>query len=436
MLLLLLALIFSFSIYYLGSKKAISSIPLAMWFSVITLTTVGLGDVVPDDWVSRCLGCGMAVLGVIMLTMTTPIFVSNFHSLYINAIVGQPGTIQNLHKKLGKDIHPSSSTTYTGSEYSLQEGLPSSLSSLASTATSKVKKSSRFCRWCKGACLSQESCCKNRIFPFQQQPYMYESQYESLKVPRKQSSKSHKEASANMEKNWLEVHRQSVRSRKEEGRRLSLEADSDANYESDSSAGATTTSTGALGDTESEGDELGDVAPITNPFHLKVFRKHRSILHPRYRTWYDNYNTTSGDETTGSARSVSFQQVVQASSQRRLQRQMSGSGSRARLKYSDGISAFQTNLAKSRRFSAYAPRHAGVSSTAGTRSRFTDERTGQKPFCDFHVRTELAKKAEGDEADRALSRILSLKPHSSPSAGQHKPNSKETEDFSRKAPQR
>ncbi|XP_076472624.1 voltage-gated potassium channel KCNC4-like [Babylonia areolata] len=49
LLLLLLAMISSCMIYYLGSKKSIANIPDAMWFSLITLTTVGYGDFVPDD---------------------------------------------------------------------------------------------------------------------------------------------------------------------------------------------------------------------------------------------------------------------------------------------------------------------------------------------------------------------------------------------------
>jgi hypothetical protein len=38
----------------------------------------------------------VAVFGVIMMGMTTPIMVSNFHSLYINAVVGEPNTIRKV----------------------------------------------------------------------------------------------------------------------------------------------------------------------------------------------------------------------------------------------------------------------------------------------------------------------------------------------------
>ena len=42
----------------------------------------------------------MAVFGVIMMSMTMPIMVSNFNSLYINAVVGQPSAIKTAHKEM------------------------------------------------------------------------------------------------------------------------------------------------------------------------------------------------------------------------------------------------------------------------------------------------------------------------------------------------
>ena len=47
------------------------------------------------------IGSVVAVFGVIMMSMTTPIMVSNFHSLYINAFVGQPTTLKKFNNDLG-----------------------------------------------------------------------------------------------------------------------------------------------------------------------------------------------------------------------------------------------------------------------------------------------------------------------------------------------
>ena len=47
MLLMFLMIVFSSLLYYLGEKKDITSIPHGMWLSLITMTTVGYGDIVP-----------------------------------------------------------------------------------------------------------------------------------------------------------------------------------------------------------------------------------------------------------------------------------------------------------------------------------------------------------------------------------------------------
>jgi hypothetical protein len=47
MLLMFLVVVFSSLLYYLGDRTNIKTIPEAMWFTVITITTVGYGDVTP-----------------------------------------------------------------------------------------------------------------------------------------------------------------------------------------------------------------------------------------------------------------------------------------------------------------------------------------------------------------------------------------------------
>lgn len=55
-----------------------SSIPAAMWWSVVTLTTVGYGDVSPITAVGKLLGAVTALLGVCTLALLTGIVANSF----------------------------------------------------------------------------------------------------------------------------------------------------------------------------------------------------------------------------------------------------------------------------------------------------------------------------------------------------------------------
>ena len=67
LLLVLLLLIASSLMYYVereAQPKAFSSIPMAMWWGVATLTTVGYGDVYPVTTIGKFLGAIIAILGI------------------------------------------------------------------------------------------------------------------------------------------------------------------------------------------------------------------------------------------------------------------------------------------------------------------------------------------------------------------------------------
>ena len=49
MLLMFLMIVFSSLLYYVGDREDIKSIPHGMWFSLITMTTVGYGDIAPKS---------------------------------------------------------------------------------------------------------------------------------------------------------------------------------------------------------------------------------------------------------------------------------------------------------------------------------------------------------------------------------------------------
>ena len=79
---LLLLMIFSASMIYLFEHQvqpeAFSSIPKAMWWAVITLTTVGYGDILPITPLGRLFGAAISIIGIGMVALPAGILSSGF----------------------------------------------------------------------------------------------------------------------------------------------------------------------------------------------------------------------------------------------------------------------------------------------------------------------------------------------------------------------
>jgi voltage-gated potassium channel len=74
-------LILASSLMYFAEHDAnpkFSSIPAAMWWGIITLTTVGYGDVHPETAVGKALGALIAILGIGMFALPTSILGAAF----------------------------------------------------------------------------------------------------------------------------------------------------------------------------------------------------------------------------------------------------------------------------------------------------------------------------------------------------------------------
>ena len=69
-------------IYFVEDRTVISSVPNAWYWSIITLTTVGYGDISPETGGGRALACVMSICGILLLAVTLPMFVNNFLTLY------------------------------------------------------------------------------------------------------------------------------------------------------------------------------------------------------------------------------------------------------------------------------------------------------------------------------------------------------------------
>lgn len=80
-------LVFSSALYYAdyaesGPGRRFRSIPDTFWYSLVTMTTVGYGEVVPHTTIGKIIGSMCAVCGVLTLALPVPVIVSNFQFFY------------------------------------------------------------------------------------------------------------------------------------------------------------------------------------------------------------------------------------------------------------------------------------------------------------------------------------------------------------------
>ncbi|NQU57070.1 MAG: ion transporter [Rhodospirillales bacterium] len=82
MFVLMLMLVLTASLAYLAEHKvqpeAFGSIPAAMWWAVITMTTVGYGDVVPITVWGKLMGAAIGILGIGMVALPAGLLSSGF----------------------------------------------------------------------------------------------------------------------------------------------------------------------------------------------------------------------------------------------------------------------------------------------------------------------------------------------------------------------
>ncbi|KAI0978985.1 hypothetical protein GJ496_011083 [Pomphorhynchus laevis] len=115
----LVIVIFATMIYYTEKNETDTtfvSIPASAWYTIVTLTTLGYGDMVPITYFGKLLGGFCALSGVLVIALPVPVIVSNFNRIYNQSQRSDKAkaqkTAQKFNLKLAKDAIATSYIQY------------------------------------------------------------------------------------------------------------------------------------------------------------------------------------------------------------------------------------------------------------------------------------------------------------------------------------
>lgn len=74
--------VYIFDLGKANPQNDFKSIPEGLWWAIVTMTTVGYGDMAPKTYMGMFVGALCALAGVLTIALPVPVIVSNFSMFY------------------------------------------------------------------------------------------------------------------------------------------------------------------------------------------------------------------------------------------------------------------------------------------------------------------------------------------------------------------